>query len=134
MSKAANERQIGGDHYKRPGGVAALEHWDLIERSGIGYLEGCATKYVARWQSKGGIQDLEKADHYVQKLIELYQEGVRLPRGVARMDVIAAFCRPLGSEEAGIIQLLCCWTCEAHLQAARRDIQSLINIARIKSQ
>ena len=36
----ANEYQIGGSHYKRPG---IIEHWDMIEEYNIGYLEGCAT-------------------------------------------------------------------------------------------
>lgn len=119
----ANTRQIGGNHYKRDG---ALEHWDLIERSGLGYLEGCATKYVARWRQKGGIQDLEKAEHYVQKLIELYDEGVRLPRGVARMDLVSEFCKPLEVVERAIIQMLCRWDCRAHLLAAQSDLRHLI--------
>ena len=124
---SANERQIGGDHYKRDG---SLEHWDLIERSGVGYLEGCATKYVARWRKKGGLQDLEKAEHYVQKLIELHDEGVRLPRGVARMDLVSAFVAPLDVTERGIIQLLCRWDCRAHLEAVQRDLRDLIAIER----
>lgn len=123
----ANERQIGGDHYKRPN---ALEHWDLIERSGIGYLEGCATKYVARWRAKGGVQDLEKAEHYVQKLIELYDDGVRLPRGVARHDLLATFVAPLEVVERSIIHSLCTWSCRAHLEAVQRDLRDLIDIAR----
>lgn len=125
--KSANERQVGGDHYKRDG---SLEHWDLIERSGIGYLEGCATKYVARWRKKGGLQDLEKAEHYVQKLIELYTEGVRLPRGVANMKLVGEFCAPLPTIERGIIQLLCRWDCLAHLDAVQRDLRDLIEVER----
>lgn len=128
MQTTANERQIGGDHYKRDG---SLEHWDLIERSGIGYLEGCATKYVARWRQKGGVQDLEKAEHYVQKLIELHDEGVRLPRGVASVKLVSQFCiHTEGMTERGIIQLLCRWDCRAHLEAAQRDLRDLIAIER----
>ena len=126
----ANERQIGGNHYKRDG---SLEHWDLVERCGIGYLEGCATKYVARWRSKGGVQDLEKAEHYVQKLIELYDEGVRLPRGIARMDLVTAFCAPLEVVERSIIHLLCRWDCRAHLEAVQKDLRELIEYERNKS-
>jgi hypothetical protein len=121
----ANDRQIGGSHYKRDGGI---EHWDLIERSGIGYLEGCATKYVARWRQKGGVQDLEKAEHYVQKLIELHDEGVRLPRGVARMDLVSAFVAPLDVVERSIIQLLCRWDCRPHLEAVQKDLRELIQL------
>lgn len=120
----ANARQIGGDHYKN----GALEHWDLIERHGIGYLEGCATKYIARWRKKNGLQDLEKADHYVQKLIELFDEGVRLPRGVVPHQTIADFCRVNGCDvvEAGALNMLLHWSTRQHLEEARKDIRSLI--------
>src|SRR5690242_2779374 len=66
----ANDYQVGGSHYntKDP----SFKHWDWCIATGLGYLEGVATKYVARWRhSKTGIQDLEKACHYVQKLIEV---------------------------------------------------------------
>ena len=67
---SANDYQVGGSHYntKDP----AFKHWDWVIATGLGYLEGVATKYVARWRhSKTGLQDLEKAYHYVQKLIEV---------------------------------------------------------------
>ncbi len=125
----ANQRQVGGDHYKN----GALEHWDLIERHGIGYLEGCATKYIARWRKKNGLQDLEKADHYVQKLIELYDEGVRLPRGVVPHETIAEFCRVNGCDvvEAGALNMLLHWNRRAHLVEAQKDIRSLIASAKL---
>ena len=61
-----NSRQIGGDHYK-----TSYEHWDLAVNIPLGYLEGCATKYVARWRKKDGLKDLQKALHYLDKLIEV---------------------------------------------------------------
>lgn len=67
MSKA-NEIQIGGNHYKKGG----EEHWDRVWRLyGRGYFVGCITKYVERYHQKNGVQDLEKAIHFIQKLIEL---------------------------------------------------------------
>lgn len=69
----ANEKQIGGDHYKRGG----EEHWDRQYRLfGAGYFIGCITKYVERYQRKNGIQDLQKAQHFIEKLIELEQENM----------------------------------------------------------
>jgi len=129
---SANQRQIGGDHYKN----GQLEHWDLIERYGIGYLEGCATKYIARWRKKNGLQDLEKADHYVQKLIELFDEGVRLPRGVVPHSVIGEFCRVNGCDavEAGALHMLLHWSSREHLIEAQRDIRSLIANASVCKQ
>lgn len=63
----ANKNQIGGSHYKG----AKIEVWDFITANEIGYLEGNAIKYLARWKRKGGVQDIEKALHYVQKLLEV---------------------------------------------------------------
>jgi hypothetical protein len=65
---SANERQIGGSHYKKGG----EEHWDRQWRLyGRGYFVGCITKYVERYHQKNGIQDLQKASHFLEKLIEL---------------------------------------------------------------
>lgn len=65
---AANERQIGGTHYKVEG---AVEHWDIVAQWGLDYFQGQITKYVMRWKKKGGIQDLEKARHFLDKYMEL---------------------------------------------------------------
>jgi hypothetical protein len=65
---SANETQIGGDHYKTGG----EEHWDRIWRLyGRGYFVGCITKYVERYHKKNGFEDLKKARHFLDKLIEL---------------------------------------------------------------
>lgn len=129
---SANQRQVGGDHYKN----GVLEHWDLIEQYGIGYLEGCATKYIARWRKKNGLQDLEKADHYVQKLIELHDAGRRMPRGVVPHEVITEFCRVNGCDavETGALCMLLHWSNRQHLLEAQKDIRSLIASYQLGSQ
>jgi hypothetical protein len=38
-------------------------------------MEGNIIKYVSRWRDKGGVQDLRKAQHYLQKLIEVLDAG-----------------------------------------------------------
>ena len=71
---SANDRQEGGNHYRNK----AIQPWDYIAGNGIGYLEGCAIKYLSRWKEKGGVADLRKARHYVDKLIEMeMQEGAK---------------------------------------------------------
>ncbi len=60
-----NSHQEGGDHYK----TMAIQPWDFIVTNKLGFLEGNIVKYVCRWQSKGGIEDLKKASHYLAKLI-----------------------------------------------------------------
>lgn len=64
----ANNTQVGGSHYK-----ADYQHWDFVRLClGGRYLEGNFTKYVARHRKKNGLQDLRKARHYLDKIIELF--------------------------------------------------------------
>ena len=65
---SANDRQVGGNHYKKHG---ALQHWDLVHHFGWSYFQGQIIKYVMRYKDKNGVQDLEKARHFLDKLIEL---------------------------------------------------------------
>lgn len=67
---SANERQVGGTHYKNGG----EEHWDRVNRLGLDYFQGQITKYVERWKLKNGVQDLEKARHFLDKYIELQRK------------------------------------------------------------
>lgn len=69
---SANDKQIGGEHYK-----SCIEPWDAITDWNLGYLDGSAVKYLSRWHKKGGIQDLEKAIHFLEKLIEVENERLR---------------------------------------------------------
>jgi hypothetical protein len=64
---SANEIQVAGSHYK----TKAIQPWDYIAANELGYFEGNIIKYVSRWRDKGGVQDLLKAQHYLDKLIEL---------------------------------------------------------------
>jgi hypothetical protein len=65
----ANAYQVAGSHYK----AHRYETWDVILDWGLGYLDGNAVKYLSRWRLKGGIEDLKKARHYIDKLIEVEQ-------------------------------------------------------------
>ena len=62
----ANDRQEGGDHFQNK----AIQPWDYIISNNIGYLEGNIIKYVSRYKEKHGLEDLKKARHYLDKLIE----------------------------------------------------------------
>lgn len=64
---SANQNQVGGSHYA----MKAIQTWDYIVANNIGYLEGNVIKYVSRWRDKGGVEDLRKAAHYLEKLIEV---------------------------------------------------------------
>jgi hypothetical protein len=66
----ANAQQVGGAHYA----VKAIQPWDFIIANNLGYLEGNIVKYITRWKDKGGVEDLKKARHYLDKLIEVSDE------------------------------------------------------------
>lgn len=74
MAKA-NDRQVGGSHYK----TAQQEHWDRVWDLGLDYFQGQITKYVERWKEKNGVQDLEKARHFIEKYIELQGGAGKAP-------------------------------------------------------
>ena len=63
----ANTQQVAGAHYKEK----VIQPWDYIAANALGYFEGNVIKYVSRWRDKGGVEDLRKARHYLDKLIEL---------------------------------------------------------------
>jgi len=64
----ANTKQVGGSHYQ----TGAVQHWDIAAMLyGEAHFKCTATKYVSRWRKKNGVQDLEKAKHYLEKLIEV---------------------------------------------------------------
>jgi len=69
-SPRANDTQVAGNHYKQ----FQIEPWDAIIDWGLGYLDGNAVKYLSRWRHKNGIEDLKKARHYIDKLIETEME------------------------------------------------------------
>lgn len=58
--------QVGGGHYKS----MAIQPVEYIHKNNIGYFEGCVIKYVSRWKAKNGIEDLKKARHFIDLLIE----------------------------------------------------------------
>lgn len=68
--KTANELQMQGNHYRNK----PIQPWDYIAANGLDYFQGNIVKYVTRFREKGGINDLMKAQHYLQKLIELEQQ------------------------------------------------------------
>lgn len=66
-SVSALDTQEGGDHYKS----LKIQPVEYIHANNIGYFEGCVIKYVTRWRAKNGLEDLRKAIHFIELLMEL---------------------------------------------------------------
>lgn len=63
----ALNNQVGGSHYKN----LTIQPVEFIEKNNLSFLEGCIIKRICRWKNKNGIQDLEKAKHEIDLLIQL---------------------------------------------------------------
>lgn len=63
----ANATQVGGEHYKN----RVIQPWDFIAANKLDFFQGSVVKYVVRFREKNGVEDLKKARHYLDKLIEL---------------------------------------------------------------
>jgi hypothetical protein len=74
-SNKADDLQVGGDHYKNMGiqPWKAMESWMTPEEF-RGFLKGNSIKYLARCNSKGGVEDVKKARHYIDKLVEVMND------------------------------------------------------------
>lgn len=63
------QRQTGGTHYKN----MVIQPAEYAEKNGLSLLEGNVVKYISRWKLKGQpLQDLEKAKHCIDLLIEIH--------------------------------------------------------------
>lgn len=60
------DHQVGGNHYKG----LKIQPVEYIMENNIPYIEGCVIKYVTRWKSKNGVEDLHKAKHFLEILIQ----------------------------------------------------------------
>jgi hypothetical protein len=63
---SALDKQVGGTHYKD----MKIQPMEYVLENGIGAAEYAVIKYVSRWRNKNGIDDLKKAIHYLEILIE----------------------------------------------------------------
>ncbi len=68
---SALDTQVAGSHYKD----MAIQPVEFITRNNLGFLEGNVIKRVCRYRSKAGAQDLRKAIHELQLMLELHYPG-----------------------------------------------------------
>lgn len=69
---SALKTQVGGDHYKS----MPIQPMEFSMANGMDACQHTAIKYIARFRSKGGIQDLEKAKHVIDMLIEFERKSL----------------------------------------------------------
>jgi hypothetical protein len=62
--------QVGGTHYDN----MAISPLEYIEANELDFAQGNVIKYVSRYKEKNGLEDLLKAEHYIQVLIERYKK------------------------------------------------------------
>ena len=62
MENKVIKQQIGGSHYKN----MAFQPIELISQLKCSFAQGCIIKYVSRYKSKNGKQDIEKCMHFAQ--------------------------------------------------------------------
>ncbi len=123
--------QVGGDHYK-----SNYQHWDWAVDVGLGPLEYGATRYICRHWKKDGVEDLKKAKHFVEKLMELNQAGCYshykdIPRGKRSLYFIESMSNfvkenKLPYIEARLCERLATWNTDNELFTVRVELEYLI--------
>jgi len=126
-SPSANEIQIGGDHYKGRNDND-IQHWDIMSKNNVGYLEGNLTKYL-RHRKKNGLQDVLKMMHYLDKILECIDTFGYRPMGMVPYSTIELFISQQGynEHEGHIMYQMCRWVRREQVESCRPHIQALID-------
>jgi|TARA_R110000803_G_scaffold49560_2_gene103135 hypothetical protein len=56
------DRQVGGKHYKN----FTIQPYEFISKNNLSFFQGCVVKYVCRYLTKNGVEDLQKVIHYCE--------------------------------------------------------------------
>lgn len=122
-----NDRQVGGGHY----GGKEFQHWDwAVANFGPAYLAAQVTRYIVRWKLKNGREDIEKAGHYLEKLMEIHAQGVPFPTRLGQhqakqLDQLVAMYK-LNEDEMIACDIMVTYRHLADLYAANIAIQNII--------
>jgi hypothetical protein len=66
---ADSKKQVGGSHYQE-----GIQPFDYIRANNLDFFEGNVVKYITRYKKKNGLEDLEKAKHYLEEVIENFKK------------------------------------------------------------
>lgn len=86
--QSALDVQIGGDHYKK----LKIQPMEYSMANGLDACQHTAIKYITRFRDKGGVDDLEKAKHVIDMLIEFEKKA----RAEAALEALAQNAQELG--------------------------------------
>lgn len=125
--KSADDKQVGGDHYINCEGD---QHWTVMAKCGADYFAGCITKYVHRFPNKNGLQDLQKAMHFIDKCLETGSGNVEYPNITSvknwvcdqRHDKLTAL------ENSYMRLVLHSILCEQNMWEAKKALRNLIDL------
>lgn len=75
MKLEVNEKNINPTHY-RSGNIEVIDIIEdqLTEEEYLGFIKGLVMKYVMRSNMKNGLEDLEKAKWYLERLSKYYKD------------------------------------------------------------
>lgn len=126
-----NETQVGGSHYQQATG---RQHWDIMDDFDVPYLEANATKYLSRWKLKGGLQDLHKAQHYMQKVASQVAANPERRRPLVPLGVAMTFCRNanLDDDTTQLIMLIFIWRKPEELIVINDQLDRLIRGKKVR--
>lgn len=132
MNTRANNRQVGGTHYQQQ----PYQHWDFVNDTKLPYMEAQIVKYVSRWRAKNGVQDLQKAIHFLDKLVEQHANIHFQEYPSHRREKVQAFCaaNQLPELESQAVHAVSLWSSTSDLSFARRVLCNLIESEELAAQ
>lgn len=119
-----NDTQVAGTHYR-----SSFQHWDLVVQLKLGYFEGQVTKYVTRHRSKNGRQDLDKATHFLMKLVSIVGASAwTADHKYPTEQLLAEYAEAnrLLPQEVKVIRFVTGWVTLGHLKIAQHALQQLV--------
>ena len=75
MTSKVYNKQIGGSHYKK----MKIQPSEFVVANELLFPEGNVIKYICRHRYKGGKEDLEKAIHFIEMIIERDYKNIEAP-------------------------------------------------------
>lgn len=137
----ALDNQVGGDHYR----ISPMQPVELFFPTSLPFMEGCVVKYVCRYEKKNGLEDLQKARHFIDlirhfrnKESSIFKNTLWFISGYInywrRRKIVNEFCTKNNLNEFQRIAIeYSCWHSNVgHLQAIYSCIQSLEHLLKVR--